>query len=420
MKRTLGSLVVSLVAVAIAATACSPTSPPHPIRVGAIYPLSGPQSRGGGIDELRGVRLAASLVNAAGGVEGRPVQLVPIDVPGTDAVPAAVDQLHRRGVRLVMGSYGSTISRLAATLASRRGMLFWETGAVGEMASVGAGRLAFRVAPSGSVLGSSAIDFVARRVALLLHRDPRSLRFAVAKVNDEYGGGVGGGAIREIRRLGLPLAGAVTYDPDELDASKVVHRIAAMHPDVLFVSSYLKDGIALRREMVRQHLKLVASIGTSSSYCMPMFGRALGTDAVGLFASDKPDADFIGPKALRPGARRLLERAGTMYRRLHGQDMDAPALAGFAAAWALFHDVMPRAGGAAPDEVARAARTTSLPVGSLPNGSGLAFGRAGGPGAGANLRAASVIWEWTGVDRRAVVWPPAFATHPIQPIPLAA
>ncbi|HLB77845.1 MAG TPA: branched-chain amino acid ABC transporter substrate-binding protein, partial [Candidatus Dormibacteraeota bacterium] len=37
---------------------------PDPIRVGAVYPLSGTQSPGG-IDELRGVRLAVDMVNAA-------------------------------------------------------------------------------------------------------------------------------------------------------------------------------------------------------------------------------------------------------------------------------------------------------------------------------------------------------------------
>jgi branched-chain amino acid transport system substrate-binding protein len=415
MKKTL----VVLVAAAIAATGCSDSNPPSPIRVGAMYPLSGPQGAGGGVDEFRGVGLAAAMVNAEGGVDGHHVELVPIDVPGSDAVPAAVDRLHRLGIRLLLGSYGSTISRPAARLASRLGMLFWETGAVGQMDRAGAGRLAFRVAPSGSVLGSSAIDFVAHRLAPLLNRSAASLRFAVAKVDDEYGGGVGGGALREVRRLGLRLAGTITYDPDNLDAATVVRRIAAMRPDVLFVSSYLKDGIALRKEMVRQRLNLVASIGTSSSYCMPMFGRALGRDAVGLFASDKPDADSIGPQALDPAARSLLERARHEYRRLHGGEMDAPALAGFAAAWALFHDVLPRAEGYGPVAVARAARTVILPSGSLPNGSGLAFGSPGTPNAGANLRATSVIWEWTAVGRRAVVWPPAFANEPIRPIPLS-
>jgi len=415
MKKT----IAVLVGVAIGAAACSGSKGgAAPIRVGAIYPLSGSQGVGG-VDEFRGVHLAADFVDEAGGVEGRPIQLVPIDVPGQDAVPGAIDRLRRQGVRLLLGSYGSTISRSAAAIASRRGMLFWETGAVGEMASAGAGRLSFRVAPSGQVLGSSAIEFVAERLAPMLHRSAHSLRFAVAKVDDEYGGGVGSGAIHEIERLGLPFAGAVTYDPDTLDARSVVRSIAAMHPDVLFVSSYLKDGIALRQEMVRQHLHLVASIGTSSSYCMPMFGRDLGRDAVGLFASDKPDADSIGARGLRPDARRLLDRARAQYRARYGKEMSAPALAGFSAAWVLFSRIMRHADGETPSDVAAAARSFRLPRGALPNGSGLEFGAPGSSEAGANVRAASVIWEWTGIGRRAVVWPPAFATQPIRPLPLA-
>jgi len=172
---------------------------------------------------------------------------------------------------------------------------------------------------------------VARRLAPMWHRPATTLRFAVAKVNDEYGGGVGDGAVNEVRKLGLHLVGEITYDPDRLDARNVIRRVAAMRPDVLFVSSYLRDGIALREQMVRQRLNLLGSIGTSSSYCMPMFGRALGSDAVGLFASDKPDAESIGPSGLRPEARRLLVRARTLYRNRYGQEMDAPALAGFAA-----------------------------------------------------------------------------------------
>ena len=52
-------------------------------------------------------------------------------------------------------------------------------------------------------------------------------------------------------------------------------------------------------------------------------------------------------------------------------------------------------------------------TGGLPNGSGLEFAPPGGTDAGANLRAASVIWEWTEVNRREVTWPPQFATAPI-------
>jgi branched-chain amino acid transport system substrate-binding protein len=401
----------------ITAAACARTE--DPIRVGAVYPLTGAQAEGGGLDEFRGAELAAALVNEDGGVGGRPIELVPIDVPGADAAPGAIGSLHDRGVDLVLGSYGSTISRPAAEGAALRDMLFWETGAVGEMTGTGAGELVFRVSPTGGTLGHAAVAFIADELSPMLHRDARSLRFAVADVDDVYGRSVARGALDEIGHRGLTLAGTFPYDPYEADLKTLARTIARSDPDVLFVSAYLEDGVALRRETVRQGLDLVASIGTSSSYCHPAFGEALGEDALGLFASDKPDSGSLNTEGLSEEAQDLLVRASTSFRGRYGEEMSAPALSGFSAAWALFHDVIPRASSPRAEAVARAARGIRIPRGALPNGSGLSFAAPGTPDAGANLRAASVIWEWVGVGQRAVVWPPQFATTSIRPIDIA-
>jgi branched-chain amino acid transport system substrate-binding protein len=412
MRRLAALLFVA----SVVATGCS--SSPQPIVLGAIYPLTGSQARGG-IAEHRGVLLAAELVNQQGGINGRPIELRSIDVPGSDAAAVAVDRLAQEGVRLVVGSYGSTISEPAAAEAARRGLLFWETGAVGQMAPAGQGRLVFRFAPTGAVLGSEAVDFVAERLAPMLHRSSRSLRFAVANVDDAYGRAVAAGALDAIRTKGLRLAGRFPYDLLHPDYPAIVRRMAAARPDVLFVSGYVDDAVALRKETVRQHLPLIASIGTSSSYCMPEFGAALGPEAVGLFASDKPDAFAIDTGGLRPAGRAVLMTARSAYRRLYNAEMDAPALAGFSAAWALFHDVLPRASAMTPAAVGAAARATTYPPGTYANGSGMRFSPPGSSLAGSNLEAASVIWEWVAPGQREVVWPPGLATHPVEALPLA-
>jgi branched-chain amino acid transport system substrate-binding protein len=403
---------LALLLLLLLAAACTGEPGRPPVRVGAIYPLSGTQGMGG-IDEFHGVQVAAELINAEGGIGGRPVELDQVDVPEADAAPGAIKALADRGVDLVLGSYGSTISSPAAAAAAGRGSLFWETGAVGKLAGPGGGDLVFRVAPTGGLLGRGAIRFVADQLAPRLGRKASSLRFAVAAVDDVYGHAVADGARAELRGRGLRTVADVAYDPRRYDPAKVVAEIAAARPDVLFVVAYLEDGVALRREQVRQHLPLLASIGTSSSYCMPAFGALLGHDAVGLFASDKPDTHGINPAGLAPGARALLERADAAYREANGHSMSAAALAGFSGAWALFRHVLPEAASLAPADVAAAARRARVPAGGLPNGSGLQFAPPGGVDAGANLRAASVIWEWTKVNQREVTWPPQFATAPI-------
>ena len=136
MRRALAVLAVS----SLLAGGVSCSRGPDPIRVGAIYPLSGSQGPGGR-DEFRGVSLATDLVNADGGIGGRPIELAPLDVAGGDAAPGAVDNLADQGIRFVLGSYGSTISQPAAAEATRRDVLFWETGAVGSSSPSSGGRL---------------------------------------------------------------------------------------------------------------------------------------------------------------------------------------------------------------------------------------------------------------------------------------
>src|SRR5439155_100171 len=76
---------------------------------GAAYRIGGPQG-GGGVEEFGGAQVAVEFVIRAGGVEGRLVRLLPYDVPAAEGAPAAIARLHRQGIGIVLGSYGSTIS----------------------------------------------------------------------------------------------------------------------------------------------------------------------------------------------------------------------------------------------------------------------------------------------------------------------
>jgi ABC-type branched-subunit amino acid transport system substrate-binding protein len=269
----------------------------------------------------------------------------------------------------------------------------------------------------GGGLGRAAVAFVQDELLPLLG-PPAGLRYAVAYVDDAYGRSVGLGAAEEVRRRGQALAGTFAYDANGLRAPELVRAMAEAKPDVLFVSAYLEDGIAIRRETVAQGLPLRASIGTSSSYCMPAFAAALGPAATGLFASDKPDGSQVRPDALAPDAARALAWARNRYQKRYHEEMSAAALSGFANTWALVGHVLPAAPGPSAAQVAATARSMKLPQGALPNGAGLDFAGPGQVDAGENRGAVSVIWQWVDPKTQAVVWPPAFATRPLRAIPI--
>lgn len=412
--RVISSFVVASIALT-ALSACSSES--DDIVVGALYPSSGFQGVGGR-QELRGVELAAKWVNEHGGVRGKKVRLVERSAERPEGVPDAMNSLRDAGATVVIGSHGSSFSAVAAKEATVRGMSFWETGAVGILPEgVGLGRNFFRVAPSGATLGRAAIDFVADALAPR-RKLPSSMRYAVAYVNDPYGRSVGTGAIDAIRSKGLQFAGSVDYDAHALDADAVARRIAATKPDVLFVSAYVDDGVAVRKALVRSHVHLDVAIGTSSSFCMPEFARRLGADAVGLFASDKPDGDHIRPDSLDPHARLEWEWLRSHYEQQFHEVVTAPTMSGFSAALVVLEHVLPRASVVTVDAIAAAARTVDLPQGSLPNGGGYSLAPDRSADAGDNRNAHSVIWQWVAPRKQAIVWPPTDATQSIVDVPI--
>lgn len=408
MKR----VAVAMLGVVALSVSCS--SGTNEILVGAVYPTGGGQGMGG-VEELRGVELAADLVNREGGIRGRAVRLVLEPADSSDGAPDAVERAVDAGASVVVGSYGSTISAPAAEAASRLDVVFWETGAVGEVEEAAApGTRFFRAVAGGESLGQNAVAFIRDR--RLPSGEGRQARYAVAYVDDPYGRAVGLGALREIEDSGLSLAGRFPYDLKSVDYISLANQIRRAGTDVLVVVAYMVDGVNLRRALVGEEVPLLATIGTSSSYCHPEFGRLLGKDALGLFASDKPDAGSLDPSKLSPEAGTALRWAREEYRRRYKEEMSAAALSGFGSAWGLFHHVLPEARDLSAEAVAAAAQNVRLPVGALPNGGGLKFAPPGHGREGQNLNAVSVIWEWVRINTRAVVWPPSFASSPVVPI----
>ena len=410
--RRLAALILTVLVVT---TACAGGGGKHDaLVIGAIYPTSGPQ-RVGGTDEERGVRLAVEWANTHGGVHGRPVRLDTANAPRPEAVPSAMRALRDRGVRVVVGSHGSATSVAAAKVAGETGMMLWETGAVGGTTPANGGRSFFRLAPMGANLGRTAIAFIRDEVAPKL-KPAAPLRYAVVFVDDPYGRSVGKGALDEVEGSGQVLSASLPYDARSADFAALARRIAETRTDVLFAVSYLDDGVALVRALTEAKVPLVASIGTSSSFCHPQFGQRLGPLAVGMFASDKPDQAHVRPDALEPEGRRTLAWASARYQRRYGKTMSAEALGGFSNGYSLLAHVLPAATTFDPKAVAHAALTTKLSRGMLANGGGLDLAPPGAPDEGENRRAAGVIWEWVAPGERAVVWPALFATHTIEPL----
>ncbi|MEU4516924.1 ABC transporter substrate-binding protein [Nonomuraea wenchangensis] len=101
------------------------------VRIGVLAPLTPPGWVQAGRHLLAGAELAAGEINDAGGIGGKPLELLVRDTaadPGKAA--AAVDELARLGVAALAGEYHSVVARAAAARAAALGLPFLCSSAV--------------------------------------------------------------------------------------------------------------------------------------------------------------------------------------------------------------------------------------------------------------------------------------------------
>ncbi|MEU3479835.1 ABC transporter substrate-binding protein [Streptomyces sp. NPDC033753] len=101
------------------------------VRVGALVPLTRPGWTEAGRHLLAGLRLAVAEVNGAGGIGGRPLELLVRDTAADpERAAAAVDELAGLGVAAVVGEYHSVVARSAAARADALGVPYLCSSAV--------------------------------------------------------------------------------------------------------------------------------------------------------------------------------------------------------------------------------------------------------------------------------------------------
>ena len=105
--------------------------PAASVQIGALVPLTPPGWVEAGRHLLAGLELAVYEVNDAGGIAGRPLELVVRDTAADpQRAAAAVDELARLGVAALAGEYHSVVARAAAARADALGLPFLCSSAV--------------------------------------------------------------------------------------------------------------------------------------------------------------------------------------------------------------------------------------------------------------------------------------------------
>lgn len=379
-----------------------------PVKIGALFPKTGPLATLGEVS-LDGVQLAVDMTNAQGGVDGRKVQLVSGDASSAStAVSEATRLTTKEGLKIVLGSYASDISKAASASAIRNGAFYWETDAISDELTSRGLKNFFQFPYTASQNGANAADMVKDLVAPKIGHRPSVV---VVHNDSSYGALVASGAEKQAKADGLKVLGNFSYPTDTNDQTPLALKIKQAAPDAVLAASYQNDAVLLQNALHQQNVHLAAFVGTGGIYGLPAFANALGDSVNGIL--DTEGSADIPEGALKPDAQKLRKDFAAKWAAGHNGDSPSflPTIA-FDATWVLLHQVVAKAQSDSPEDLAKAAHSIDLPEGSTILGYGVKFNDHG-----LNERASVIGDQWQNKNL-VVVYPKKYARGEPIDIPL--
>jgi branched-chain amino acid transport system substrate-binding protein len=300
MKRTTKVLAIGL-AIATLATHASQRSwlmpqaqAADPIKVGMLYPQSG----GAGDDGQRGTRalqVMAGLINAKGGVLGRPIEVIVRDDESTPAVGVAkANELIGLGVSVIIEGYNSPVTLAMQPVIARAGLMDITvlSKADGILTST-ANPLAVRVNSSNGMDAAAIADW-------LIHT-AKAHKIAFASQNDAYGNGAQAGVEAELKKANWPyeIVSQQGFSFTSTDFRVAMTALKDSKAEAVSVTnSSGSSGMPAFLQQYQQAqvgIPLIAAVGTISPQTLDIAGAA----ANGVASSDIYFAD-VEPFASNP------------------------------------------------------------------------------------------------------------------------
>ncbi|HEY7576916.1 MAG TPA: ABC transporter substrate-binding protein [Acetobacteraceae bacterium] len=319
----------------------------EPIQIGWVGPLSPPGGYAEGTNMKNAAEIAATEINAEGGILGRPVQITYADTRGMPAEgrTAAERLIQQNKVVAVFGEFHSPVALAEMEVYHKYGIPFMACDVWSDQITAKGYPEVFRNAPAISLIDVTIGQWIAaagfKNVAIIAEKNDVGLaaRTLVA---------------RELETAGIKYT-AVDADPNLTDFTSQILRFKSGSPPYdLFLSIYSEAGAY---PMIRQAHDLgfapTANCGLYNSGGQavdPTFwenageaGKYLVTENVGLPKQHWNDK-----------SREFVAK----YREKHNADPSGAVMESYDGAWLLF-DAIKRAGGTDPKGIIHALETTS-------------------------------------------------------------
>ncbi len=238
MKKCLYTMISAILAVLLIGAVS--VSAAETFKVGVLIPITGTQAVMSE-DLITGFKLAQEEINAAGGVLGKPVQLIIEDTetrpsPGMDAARKLVEVDK---VKVISGGFSSGVALPIAKYCQQRGILAVIQPPTSPL---------FRDVGDMIFLTNVLDNYKGKVIADFAVEDSRKKKFALMFMNNAFGMALREETIKNLRAQGAEIITDVVYELNKVDYKAELQRLGAKKPEAIIATYYAKEGMVSTKQ----------------------------------------------------------------------------------------------------------------------------------------------------------------------------
>lgn len=279
----------------------------EPVKVGAIFPLSGgagPQ----GQHVTQAIQAMAEIINEDGGVLGRQIEILIRDDESTPTVGVSrATELISSDVSVIIEGWNSPVTLALQPVISRAGILDITAISKADPILSGEGNpLAIRMNSSNAQDGAVIANYIANIA--------QAKRIAFLTENDAYGNGAQESIENELKKLNYTYEKVAEekFPFTQADFRVALTNVRAQNPDVT-VAINANEGLGMPA-IIRQanQARLPGQLLTAVGTVAPSVIEIAGSAANGIYGADIYFPD-IEPFASNPVNTRFVEKSEEMF-----------------------------------------------------------------------------------------------------------
>lgn len=291
-----------------------------PIRIGAIYALSG-NNAAIGTNILRGIDFAAEDINQSGGVDGRPVEIIRGDTQGdADVARSEAERLiNQEKVHAIVGCHQSTLTEIVAEVCQEYKIPMITAISTVDSISTHHNEYFFRLCPMNSLYLENMFMYMQEQA----EQTGREVKTIAVFADNSM---IGQEAIRCARiyapQYGMEIVKEIQYGQGVADLTDEILELKEADADAVLAESYVSDASLLMTTMEELDYHPPILIAKANGFADPSFipatrGISEGVTSVVEWNSDMTKGQDINKR----------------FKEIFGVDMNGHSAEAYTAVW---------------------------------------------------------------------------------------